>query len=106
MQNPRRNHERRMSEMRERTVRTCYQKGVSDHVPNLSLRRSLDYQEGNKMKVLLVEPYYPRSEPPLGLMKLSTWHKQQGREVKFIRGTDPFGTELGDWKPDAIDITT
>ena len=39
-------------------------------------------------------------------MKLSTWHKQQGREVKFIRGTDPFGTELGDWKPDAIDITT
>lgn len=57
------------------------------------------------MRVLLVEPYYPRSEPPLGLMKLSTWHKEKGREVKFIRGTDPFGT-LGDWQPDAIDITT
>ena len=58
------------------------------------------------MKVLLAEPFYGRSEPPLGLMKLSTWHKNRGAEVRFIRGTDPFGAILGDWQPDQIDITT
>mgnify|MGYP001589060883 CR=1 FL=1 len=58
------------------------------------------------MKVLLVEPYYPRSEPPLGLMKLSTWHKARGANVRFIRGTDPFRIILGDYNPDQIDITT
>jgi hypothetical protein len=58
------------------------------------------------MKVLLVEPFYPRNEPPLGLMKLATWHKQRGAEVRFIRGTDPFGSVLGDYSPNQIDITT
>lgn len=58
------------------------------------------------MRVLEVEPYYPRSEPPLGLMKLATWHKLRGAEVRFIRGTDPFNALLGDYEPDQIDITT
>lgn len=63
-------------------------------------------KERYKLNILLVEPYYPRSEPPLGLMKLSTWHKQHGNQVRFIRGTDPFNIILGDYKPDQVDITT
>lgn len=58
------------------------------------------------MKILLVEPHYPRSEPPLGLMKLATWHKSHGAEVRFIRGMDPFNVYLKDYQPDQIDITT
>lgn len=58
------------------------------------------------MKVLCVEPYYPRSEPPIGLMKLATFHKLHGNEVRFIRGTDPFGAILGTYEPEQIDITT
>lgn len=58
------------------------------------------------MKVLCAEPYYPRSEPPIGLMKLATFHKENGNEIRAIRGTDPFGAVLGSWAPDQIDITT
>jgi hypothetical protein len=38
------------------------------------------------MKVLLVEPAYYTQYPPLGLLKLSTLHKQRGDQVRYVRG--------------------
>ena len=38
------------------------------------------------MKVLLVEPNYKNKYPPMGLMKISTYHKQLGDEVRFVKG--------------------
>lgn len=40
------------------------------------------------MKVLLVEPNYKNKYPPMGLMKISTYHKQLGDEVRFVKGID------------------
>lgn len=39
--------------------------------------------------ILLVEPNYRAKFPPLGLMRLSTYHKAKGDCVTFIRGLDP-----------------
>ncbi len=36
--------------------------------------------------ILLIEPDYRSKFPPLGLLKLSTYHKDKGDEVKFWRG--------------------
>lgn len=41
------------------------------------------------MKVLLVEPNYKNKYPPMGLMKISTYHKMRGDEVRFVKGTHP-----------------
>jgi len=41
----------------------------------------------NKRKVLLVEPAYNNPYPPLGLMKISTWHKRKGDNVQLIKDT-------------------
>lgn len=38
--------------------------------------------------VLLVEPRYPTKFPPLGLMKISSYHKQLGDNVYFVKGYD------------------
>lgn len=38
------------------------------------------------MRVLLVEPNYKNKYPPMGLMKISTYHKMLGDEVHFIKG--------------------
>jgi hypothetical protein len=38
--------------------------------------------------ILLVEPSYPTKFPPLGLMKLSTYHKKMGDNVRFTKGQD------------------
>lgn len=38
------------------------------------------------MKILLIEPAYKNKYPPLGLMKISTFHKQRGDEVVFYKG--------------------
>ncbi len=39
--------------------------------------------------ILLVEPDYRSKFPPLGLMRLSTYHNQMGDLVTFVRGKDP-----------------
>ena len=39
-----------------------------------------------KIKVLLVEPAYSNKYPPLGLMKISTFHKELGDDVEFYKG--------------------
>ena len=38
--------------------------------------------------VLLIEPGYRNKYPPLGLMKLSSYHRNRGDNVKFIKGED------------------
>lgn len=55
------------------------------------------------MRVLLIEPYFKRKYPPLGLMKISTYHKNRGDEVIFYKGTR---AEIRDQHWDAIYITT
>lgn len=41
------------------------------------------------MRVLLVEPNYKNKYPPMGLMKISTYHKMLEDEVRFVKGFDP-----------------
>jgi hypothetical protein len=40
-------------------------------------------------KILLIEPNYKNKYPPLGLMKISTFHKQKGDNVYFFKGCSP-----------------
>lgn len=37
-------------------------------------------------RILLVEPSYRNKYPPLGLMKISSYHKMKGDLVKFVKG--------------------
>ena len=39
-----------------------------------------------KLKILLIEPNYSNKYPPIGLMKISTYHKMLGHEVVFYKG--------------------
>lgn len=55
------------------------------------------------MRVLLVEPNYKNKYPPMGLMKISTYHKMLGDEVRFVKGVDP-NVDAAVW--DRIYITT
>lgn len=52
-------------------------------------------------KILLVEPNYIAKFKPLGLMRISSYHKARGDEVVFAKGE-----KLIDFIPDRIYITT
>jgi len=54
-----------------------------------------------KMHVLLVEPEYYTQYPPLGLLKLSTYHKAQGDTTKLVSGCKPVSK-----KPKRIYVTS
>ncbi|MPM00750.1 hypothetical protein SDC9_46980 [bioreactor metagenome] len=54
-------------------------------------------------RILLVEPGYKNKYPPMGLMKISTYHKSLGDSVTFVKGIDR-SLRLQVW--DRIYITT
>ena len=55
--------------------------------------------------VLLIEPRYPNKYPPLGLMKLASYHgpSDRGDHVKFVKGETPEVLEQA-W--DRVYVTT
>lgn len=54
------------------------------------------------MNILLVEPDYYTRYPPLGLMKLASYHRSRGDEVKLVRGMK---NDIN-FDPDIIKITS
>ena len=60
-------------------------------------------RNGIVMKILLVEADYKNKYPPLGLMKISAYHKEIGDEVIFVKGKN---RELKKQKWDRIYVTT
>ncbi len=42
-----------------------------------------------KRRILLVEPGFKNKYPPLGLMKISAYHKRRGDSVRFVKGVEP-----------------
>ena len=64
----------------------------------------------SNVKVLLVEPEYYSRFPPLGLLKLATYHRNKGDEVMLVRGQVDFRKERKDkpfrGSPDLIYVTS
>jgi len=54
--------------------------------------------------ILLIEPNYSNKYPPLGLMKISTFHKSLGDCVVFAKGTLP--EQLAEKKWDRVYVST
>lgn len=57
----------------------------------------------SRKKVLLIEPEYQNKYPPLGLMKISAYHRLKGDMVVFFKGKSP---ELRAKKWDRVYVTT
>ena len=53
------------------------------------------------MHILLVEPNYYTRYPSLGLLKISTYHKNKGDTVEYIRGE-----QIPNKKPDLVYVTS
>ncbi len=53
------------------------------------------------MRVLQIEPDYYTKYPPLGLLKLASYHRSYGDEIEFVRGLTEDANE-----PDTIEITS
>lgn len=48
-----------------------------------------------RRNILLIEPNYANKYPPIGLMKIATYHRMLGDEVRFFKGDlDDFAAEL------------
>jgi len=54
-------------------------------------------------RVLLVEPGFRNKYPPLGLMKISAYHKRRGDYVRFVKGLD---SEAASGRWDRIYVST
>ena len=54
-------------------------------------------------RILLVEPDYDNKYPPIGLMKIATYHRNKGDFVEFFKGKAPYSTIS---KVDRIYVTT
>jgi hypothetical protein len=54
-------------------------------------------------RILLVEPDYRNKYPPIGLMKLATYHRGKGDYVEFYKGKAPYTTLA---KFDRVYVTT
>ena len=54
-------------------------------------------------RILLVEPDYKNKYPPLGLMKISAYHKKKGDSISFYKGRSK---ELKEQQWDRIYVTT
>ncbi|MCL4479949.1 MAG: hypothetical protein M1113_00460, partial [Candidatus Thermoplasmatota archaeon] len=53
------------------------------------------------MRILLVEPDYYSRYPPLGLLKLASYHRTYGDKIQYVRGA------VNDMdRPDSIEITS
>ena len=57
----------------------------------------------SKNRILLIEPGYRNKYPPLGLMKLASYHHQRGDVVTFVKGEDS-SVLLDSW--DRVYVTT
>jgi len=54
-------------------------------------------------RILLVEPDYKNKFPPLGLMKIATYHRNKGDIIKFYKGEAPYTQIIS---KDRVYITT
>lgn len=54
-------------------------------------------------RILLVEPAYKNKFPPLGLMKIATYHRNKGDIVEFYKGEAPYNQIIS---KDRVYITT